>query len=88
MEGVLTLKLSNETIISALMSNGTNEAAAKELGISESYLYKRMRSPAFQDALKEARAVVFKTFLESAQRNMMAAVSTMVEIMMKAADSP
>ena len=73
--------LSNEEIVSALLSNGTNKATAEALGISESYLYKRMRTPAFQATLKEAKAVVFKTFLESAQRNMIDAVSTMVEIM-------
>lgn len=75
------MTVSDEMIISALLSNSTNAAAAEELNISETYLYKRMRSPEFQDLFSEAKKILFKSCLEQTQRSIMDAVGTMIDIM-------
>ncbi|MCR4606695.1 MAG: hypothetical protein K5771_03105 [Oscillospiraceae bacterium] len=75
------MTLTNDSIITALLTNDTNAAAASELGISESYLYKRMKSDAFQRAFSDAKAVIFAKCLEQAQRMLLKSVSTMAEIM-------
>lgn len=87
-KGVLLMTLSNEEIIDALLSNPTNAGAAEALHISESYLYQRMRTQDFKEALSEAKKTVFQTCLENAERCVTAAVTTMTDIMCDTDNAP
>lgn len=75
------MALTDAEIIAALMASPTNAAAAAALGISESHMYSRMRSEAFQKAFSDAKATVFKSCLEQAQRSVTKALETIVGIM-------
>lgn len=75
------MKTPDERIISALLSNGSNKAAAIACELSEKQLYRRMASPAFKAKLAEARARLVDGALATLQGRMAEAVDTMTVIM-------
>lgn len=50
-----TKKRNDETLIAALISNPTIKAAATACGVSERYIYGRLRDPAFKEKYDAAR---------------------------------
>ena len=74
------MKISNEKIISALLTCPTNVKAAAQLGLSESQLYKRMREEKFQSELKAAKELVMGDALSKLQIGMSEAADALREI--------
>lgn len=72
--------ISDETIISALLSCPTLEAAAAQCGLSVRQLYERRQSEDFTRKLREAQADALAGTVRYLQQNTATAASTLVEI--------
>ena len=75
------MRVSDEQIIAALYANGTNKAAATALGMSEKWLYSRIRAPDFREKLSEAKQQLLERATNSAESRLNAAIGVMAEIM-------
>jgi len=75
------LKVSDEQIISAIMTHVSNKKAAAALGISERQFYNRTSSPAFKKKLTRARERVMDNAVALLTGRLNEAVGTMVIIM-------
>ena len=75
-----TKTISDETIISALLSCPTLEAAAAQCGLSVRQLYERRQSEDFTRKLREAQADALAGTVRYLQQNTATAASTLVEI--------
>lgn len=74
-------KSSNECIIAALMSNGTIKDAAAALGITERTIYDRMSDGDFKALYMSAKADVIRKATCNLNKQIGAAVDTIVSIM-------
>ena len=74
-------KSSNECIIAALMSNGTIKDAAAALGITERTIYDRMNDGDFKALYLSAKADVIRKATCNLNKQIGAAVDTIVSIM-------
>lgn len=73
--------ISDEVIISALISNGTIKAAAIAVGLTERTLYDRMSSGEFKALYKSAKADIVRKAIFELNNQLGAAVETVVSIM-------
>lgn len=73
--------VSDEVIISALMSNGTIKAAAAAVGVTERTIYDRMSNGDFKALYKSAKADVVRKAIFELNNQIGAAVETVVSIM-------
>lgn len=73
--------ISDEVIISALISNGTIKAAAAAVGVTERTIYDRMNNGEFKALYKSAKADVVRKAIFELNNQLGAAVETVVEIM-------
>ena len=73
--------ISDEVIISALISNGTIKAAAAAVGVTERTIYDRMNNGEFRALYKSAKADVVRKAIFELNNQLGAAVETVVEIM-------
>ena len=73
--------VSDEQIIAALLNNGTIKAAAGAVGISERALYDRMSKGEFQALYKAAKADLVRAAVLNINRQLQAAIDTVVEVM-------
>ena len=73
--------ISDEIIISALISNGTIKAAAAAIGITERTIYDRMNDGEFKVAYKSAKVDVVRKAIFDLNNQIGAAVETIVTIM-------
>lgn len=73
--------ISDEQIIAALLHNGTIKAAAAAVGISERALYDRMSEGQFQALYKSAKADLIRGAVLNINRQLQAAIDTVVEVM-------
>lgn len=73
--------ISDEKIIAALMNNGTIKDAAAAVGLSERTLYDRMCSGDFREQYKSAKADVVRKARFELNKQISAAVNTVIEIM-------
>ena len=73
--------ISDEQIIAALLDHGTIRAAAKAAGISERTLYDRMNRGEFQALYKSAKADLIRAAVLNINRQLQAAIDTVVEVM-------
>ena len=74
--------LTNETIIAALLTNGTISGAAAALGVSRAALYRHMnRDTAFLFEYKNARADILRRAEHCFTVNITAAIKTILEVM-------
>lgn len=76
------MKVSDEVIISALLSTGTNKDAAKKCGLSEKQLYNRMGRPCFQSKLATARSRLLEGAIAALSSRMGVAIYTMNKLML------
>ena len=76
--------IADETIIAALLSCSTLEAAARQCGISIRQLFERRQDPAFVAKLKLAQAEA----LESTTRFLQSATGTAARVLAEIAESP
>lgn len=82
------MKISDESIISALLSCSTNRQAAQKCGLSENRLYERMREPEFKRKLADAKAQMLERTTAMMQSHLTEAAETMVEIMTNKENAP
>ena len=73
--------ISDEVIISALISNGTIKVAAAAVGVTERTIYDRMSSGDFKALYKSAKADVVRKAIFELNNQLGAAVETVVSIM-------
>ena len=73
--------ISDEQLIAALLNNGTIKAAAGAVGISERALYDRMSKGEFQALYKAAKADLIRAAVLNLNRQLQAAIDTVVEVM-------
>jgi hypothetical protein len=70
-----------ERMILALLEHSSVEKAAASLRISEATLWRRLKDPMFQDALRRARREAFSRAVARLQQASSAAVTTLLRIM-------
>lgn len=75
------MKLTDETIISALLTSSTNREAAEKLGISETGLYKRLREKSFCQLYNEVNVQIMARTADSVRAKMLSALETVFQIM-------
>lgn len=80
--------VSDEQIIAALLNNGTIKAAAGAIGISERTLYDRMSGGEFQALYKAAKADLIRAAVLNLNRQLQAAIDTVVEVMENPDNNP
>lgn len=80
--------ISDEQIITALLSNGTLKATAAAVGISERALYDRMNRGTFQGLYKAAKADMLRQAVCRLNDQTAAAVDTIAGIMTDKENSP
>ena len=73
--------------VQALLQYGTREKAAQEAGINVVTLWRWLKQPAFQEALRQARREAFFQSTGRLQQASSAAVSTLLRVM-AGADTP
>lgn len=73
--------ISDEEIIAALFSSGTIKEAAAKIGLSDRAIYERMRAGDFQALYKAAKADLIRGAVISINRQLQAAIDTVIEIM-------
>ena len=81
-------RVSNETIVAALLTYPTNVEAAKAVGLSERSLYDRMKSPAFKNLYAEQKDKIVDCALDQAQRALLKSINVMVEVMEDSTAAP
>ena len=74
-------KVSDETIIAALLNNGTLKAAAAAAGVSERTIYDRMNNGEFQALYKAAKADLIRAAVFSLNSKVQAAIDTVAAVM-------
>lgn len=74
-------KVSNEVIITALLTSGTLKAAAAVAGVSERTIYDRMNEGEFQALYKAAKADLIRAAVFSLNSKVQAAIDTVAAIM-------
>lgn len=73
--------MTDEALITAIISNPTIKAAAKAAGCSESVIYQRLRKRKFVETLKAYREEILRETVSKVQANMSSAVETIASIM-------
>ena len=73
--------ISDETIISALITNGTATAAAKAVGISAKTIYDRMGDSDFLTLYRDVKADILRQSVTNLNGHISAAVQTVVSVM-------
>lgn len=74
------MKLTDEQIVTAVISNRTNKEAAAAVGLSESQLYERMQAASYRDLLNITVAAQLESVAGRLRDKMAAAVDVIAEI--------
>lgn len=74
-------RLTNETIVAALIAEGSIKGAAASLGCTPRTLYDRMKKEDFQTLYTQARADLLRAATGQLQGKLAGAVATLSEIM-------
>lgn len=80
--------ISDEQIIAALLNHGTIKAAACAVGMSERALYERMSKGEFQALYKAAKADLIRAAVLNINRQLQAAIDTVVDVMQDTENNP
>lgn len=80
--------ITDEQIIAALLNSGTIKDAAGAVGISERALYDRMSKGEFQALYKAAKADLIRAAVLNLNRQLQAAIDTVVEVMQNPDNNP
>lgn len=75
------MKVSDEQIVAALLTNGTLKATAAVLGISERTIYDRMKDGDFQALYKSAKADLIRAAVFHINAQLQEAIDVVVSIM-------
>lgn len=74
-------RLTDETIITALVEAGSIKEAAGKLHCTPRTIYNRMKKPAFRELYNQAKGELMKTAAAKLQGNLTGAIDTLVSIM-------
>lgn len=74
-------RLEDETIVAALLAEGSIKGAASSLHCTVRTLYDRMKRPAFKEIYAQAKAEILKAATAKLQGNLCGAIDTLTEIM-------
>ena len=74
-------RLEDETIVAALLAEGSIKGAASSLHCTVRTLYDRMKRPAFKEIYAQAKAEILKAATAKLQGNLCGAIDTLVKIM-------
>lgn len=74
-------RLTDETIITALVEAGSIKEAAGKLHCTPRTIYERMKKPAFRELYNQAKGELMKTAAAKLQGNLTGAIDTLVSIM-------
>lgn len=77
----MSVKLTDECIIAALIRAGSVRAAADEMGIIPATIYKRMKKPGFDELYQAAKDDAIKTASAQLSGSLCDAVNVLREIM-------
>lgn len=80
--------MTDEALITAIISNPTIKAAAKAAGCSESTIYQRLKKRDFVEMLDAYRAEILRETTSRVQANMSRAVETIKSIMEDGTTNP
>jgi len=72
--------MTDEKLIAALISTPTVREAAKQAGLSESAVYKKLRSFKFRDELSKQRALMLEDVRTALTSSLLEAVNVITEI--------
>ena len=75
------MKVSNEELLALCLSGKSQRQIAKELGMTQAQVCKRMNRPEFQERLSECRKQQLDNVLGSLMRSSMKAVETLTAIL-------
>lgn len=84
----MSKSISDETIIAALLNNGTVKDAAAAVGLSERTMYDRMSDGDFKELYKNVKADIVRQAVFKLNKHISAAVDTVVEIMSDSTVNP
>ena len=81
-------KISDEQIISALLTQGTIKAAAAAVNVSERTIYDRMNNGEFQALYKAAKADLIRAAVFNINNQLQAAINTVIDVMQNENNNP
>jgi len=81
-------KIADETIVSALLENGSVRAAAAQVGITERAVYNRMQKPTFKRCYKAARTKSLEAATSALQARLSRAVDVLADCMQNEENAP
>ena len=81
-------KISDEQIISALLTQGTIKAAAAAVNVSERTIYDRMNNGEFQALYKAAKADLIRAAVFNINNQLQAAINTVIDVMQNEDNNP
>ena len=80
--------ITDEQIISALLQNGTQRAAAAAVGIDERTIYNRMNDGEFKALYNSAKADILRVAVVNINNQLSAALDVVVEVMTNPENNP
>src|SRR5437868_10591189 len=81
-------KVTDEQLLLALACGATVEAAARQLSVNESTVYRRLAAPAFRERLHKLRSDMVQRSAGMLTAAAMEAVRTLLDLQQKAAPAP
>lgn len=82
------MNISNEIVISALLTEPTVQKAAEKCGLSQRQIYERMKQGGFKKEYSQAKKGILESVANSLQTRLTAAVETEMQIMQDSENSP
>lgn len=82
------MRVTDETILAALLACGSNRTAAKSLGISERTIRSRLQKPDFRERYEDLKNGMVEAVGDQIAANLSSAVQTIVEIMTNPENNP
>ncbi len=73
--------VSNEQIIAALLTKGTQKAAAEYLGVNPKTINDRYNDPDFTELYREAKTEILRNAVSMLNTSLFSAISTVCEVM-------
>ncbi len=74
-------RLEDETIIAALIAEGSIKGAAASLKCTVRTLYSRMKAPGFKEQYTRAKAEILRTATTKLQGSLVKAIDTLIQVM-------
>lgn len=82
------MRVTDEQIVTALLSSQSNKKAAQTLGMTERSLYRRLQSEELQRKLRDAQNDLVNDAVSEMKRNLSAATAVIVSVMCNDEFSP